>query len=38
MTSVDSGAVAEHQRDAGLVRSVGTWGLAAGIFNIVVGA
>jgi len=30
--------VAENQRDAGLVRSVGTWGLAAGIFNIVVGA
>jgi basic amino acid/polyamine antiporter, APA family len=30
--------VSEAQRDAGLVRSVGTWGLAAGIFNIVVGA
>jgi APA family basic amino acid/polyamine antiporter len=30
--------VNENQRDAGLVRSVGTWGLAAGIFNIVVGA
>ena len=28
----------ENQRDAGLVRSVGTWGLAASIFNIVVGA
>ncbi len=30
--------MAENQRDAGMVRSVGTWGLAANIFNIVVGA
>lgn len=30
--------MAENQRDAGLVRSVGTWGLAAGVFTIVVGA
>jgi APA family basic amino acid/polyamine antiporter len=30
--------VTENQRDAGLVRSVGTWGLTASIFNTVVGA
>ena len=30
--------MSENQRDTGLVRSVGTWSLAAGIFNIVVGA
>jgi APA family basic amino acid/polyamine antiporter len=38
MTSVDSGAVAEHQRDAGLVRAVGPWGLAASVINCVIGA
>jgi basic amino acid/polyamine antiporter, APA family len=30
--------VREHERDTGLVRAVGPWGLAAGIVNIVVGA
>jgi len=30
--------VTEHERDAGLVRAVGTWGLAASIINIIVGA
>jgi amino acid transporter len=30
--------VNERQRDAGLVRAVGTWGFAANIVNIVVGA
>ena len=30
--------VLENKRDTGLVRAVGTWALAAGIFNIVVGA
>jgi basic amino acid/polyamine antiporter, APA family len=30
--------VTEHERDSGLVRAIGTWGLAASIVNIVVGA
>jgi amino acid transporter len=30
--------VSEHERDRGLVRAVGPWGLAASIVNIVVGA
>jgi APA family basic amino acid/polyamine antiporter len=30
--------VTEHERDNGLVRAIGTWGLAASIVNIVVGA
>jgi amino acid transporter len=30
--------VREHERDSGLVRAVGPWGLAASIVNIVVGA
>ena len=30
--------VTEHERDSGLVRAVGTWGLAASIVNIIVGA
>jgi basic amino acid/polyamine antiporter, APA family len=30
--------VTEHERDTGLVRAVGTWGLAASIVNIIVGA
>jgi amino acid transporter len=30
--------VSEHERDSGLVRAVGPWGLAASIVNIVVGA
>jgi basic amino acid/polyamine antiporter, APA family len=30
--------VSEHKRDSGLVRAVGTWGLAASIVNIIVGA
>ncbi|MBS0388503.1 MAG: amino acid permease, partial [Proteobacteria bacterium] len=28
----------EHQRDAGLVRAVGPWGLAASTIGIVIGA
>jgi hypothetical protein len=30
--------VTENQRDAGLVRAVGTWGFTASIINIVIGA
>jgi amino acid transporter len=30
--------VTEHARDSGLVRAVGTWGLAANLVNIIVGA
>ncbi|HEX2789383.1 MAG TPA: APC family permease [Steroidobacteraceae bacterium] len=30
--------MSEHQRDAGLVRALGSWGLAASIVNIIIGA
>jgi APA family basic amino acid/polyamine antiporter len=33
-----SWVVAEHRRDAGLVRAVGPWDLAASIINCVIGA